>query len=120
MDDTRIWAFEESLWKADRDHYAASIDEGYVAVIPSPPYLIHGKDAADTLAATPRWAEVAFADTVVTRPEEGLIVIAYRVTASGGENDAAYEARCSSVYRRLGHEDWRVVQHQQSPVLVVG
>ena len=115
MDDARIWAFEESLWKADHEHYAESIDAEYVLVIPAPPYIAFGKGAVELLAQTPRWDEVVFSETQVGRPQEGLIVVAYRVMATRG--DEKYDARCSSTYRRIEHEVWTVVQHQQTPVL---
>ena len=115
MDDTRIWAFEESLWKADHAHYAESIDPEYVLVIPAPPYIAFGKAAVDVLAQTPRWDTVSFSETQVGRPQEGLITVAYRVDATRG--DERYDARCSSVYRRVEHEVWTVVQHQQTPVI---
>jgi ketosteroid isomerase-like protein len=53
----------------------------------------------------------------VRRPEEGLIVLAYKAEAKkeGGE---AYTAHCTSVLRRLAHDEWRVVQHQQTPPIV--
>ena len=48
--------------------------------------------------------------------QPALPAIAYLARAS---NDGAddYEAHCTSTYRRLGHEEWRVVQHQQTPPL---
>jgi hypothetical protein len=52
----------------------------------------------------------------VTRPQEGLICVAYKVEASSGDGPG-YTAYCTSVYRRLGHDDWKVVQHQQTPPL---
>ena len=115
MDDARIWAFEESLWKADHEHYAESIDPEYVLVVPAPPYIAFGKAAVEVLAQTPRWDSVEFSETQVGRPQEGLITVAYRVNATRG--DERYDARCSSVYRRIDHEIWTVVQHQQAPVL---
>ena len=53
------------------------------------------------------------------RPQEGLIVIGYTVDAEkdGGEK---YAAHCTSTYRRLEHEVWKVVQHQQTPPLKMG
>lgn len=115
MDDTRVWSFEDSLWRADRAHYAESLDEGYLAVVAAPPYILSGKGAADVLAKTPDWDEVNFSEQHVSRPQEGLIAIAYRVDAR--KEEEAYAARCSSVYRRVSHEHWTVVQHQQTPVL---
>jgi hypothetical protein len=34
-------------------------------------------------------------------------------------DDETYEAHCTSTYRRLSHEEWRVVQHQQTPRLAI-
>jgi len=118
MDDARIWEFEESLWKADAEQYRACIDEAYVLVVPMEPYIMDGKGAAELLAKTPRWDAVEFTQTHVSRPQEGLIVIGYHAHATRG--DEAYDAWCSSTYRRLAHEEWRVVQHQQTVQPVAG
>ncbi|WP_370175120.1 DUF4440 domain-containing protein [Sphingobium abikonense] len=116
MEDARIWQFEESLWTGDPAHYAQAIDDEALMVVPAPPYVLRGRDAADAMADTPRWDSVDFAERQVMRPQEGLIVIAYKATARRGEQDG-YEAHCTSTYRRLAHEEWRVVQHQQTPPL---
>ena len=114
MDDERIWSFEAELWKGGADVYRERIEEDCLMVLPQPPFVMRGRDAIEAVTRTPRWDEVALFDRSVSRPQEGLIVIAYRAVARrGGESYAAY---CSSTYRRLGHEQWRVVQHQQSPV----
>ena len=118
MDDDRVWAFEESLWTADEAHYRESIDEGYLLVVPQPPYVFGGEEAVRALANTPRWSEVRFSEQRVSRPQEGLIVVAYSVEAARGQE--RYVAHCTSTYRRLEHEVWKVVQHQQTPPLVVG
>ncbi len=117
MDDQRVWAFEESLWTADAAHYRASIDDECLMVLPKPPYVMSGGQAIDAVSATPRWTSVELSERQVARPQEGLIVVAYKAEAriDGGED---YEAHCTSTYRRLAHEEWRVVQHQQTPPLV--
>ncbi len=116
MEDQRVWAFEESLWTASAEHYQESIDENCLMVVPAPPYVLEGQQAIDAVKGTPRWSKVIFSEQKVSRPEEGLIVIAYKAEA---EKDGAspYTAHCTSVYRRLGHDDWKVVQHQQTPPL---
>ena len=43
-------------------------------------------------------------------------MIAYHAKAT--REAETYEAHCTSTYRRLEHEVWRVVQHQQTPPLV--
>ncbi|WP_419826378.1 DUF4440 domain-containing protein [Sphingomonas sp.] len=117
MDDKRVWAFEESLWIGDADHYRALIDEECVMVLPTPPYVLKSRDAIEAVADTPRWSEVTISQGQIMRPQEGLIVIAY--TAEARKEDSGYTAHCTSTYRRLAHDEWRVVQHQQTPPIAV-
>lgn len=118
MDDERIWAFEESLWLGDAEHYRQLIDDQCVMALPADPYVYGATAAIEAVANTPRWAEVTFDERQVMRPEEGLIVIAYRATAR--REDESYTAYCTTSIRRRAHEDWLVVQHSQLPPLVVG
>jgi hypothetical protein len=115
VDDDRIWNFEESLWTADAAHYEESVDDECLMVLPSPPFVFTGQQAIDAVKDTPRWEQVSLTERQVARPQEGLIVVAYKAEAhKGGE---AYTAYCTSTYRRLEHEVWTVVQHQQTPPL---
>lgn len=116
MDDDRVWAFEKSLWTGDAEQYHALIDEECAMVVPAPPYALQGEAAKKAVSDTPRWDEVEFADGKIVRPQEGLIVIAYRADAKRGDGEG-YTAWCTSTYRRLAHDEWRVVQHQQTPPL---
>lgn len=116
VDDERIWAFEESLWLGDADHYRALIDTQCVMVLPSEPHVLTAEAAIAAVAATPRWSAVRFSEQTVQRPEEGLIVIAYRAEVSR-EGTAGYSAWSTTTMRRRGHEDWVVVQHSQLPLL---
>lgn len=111
MDDDRIWRFEEKLWLGDAETYRALIDDECVMALPTAPYVFTADAAIAAVASTPRWSEVSFTERKVQRPEEGLIVIAYRVEAQ--RDDEAYTAYCTSSIRRRGHEDWLVVQHSQ-------
>ncbi|HEX8192422.1 MAG TPA: DUF4440 domain-containing protein [Allosphingosinicella sp.] len=112
MDDERIRQFETDLWVGGEEVYRRSIAPGCVMVLPEPPYVMSGEEAIEAVSRTPRWSEVELADLRVERPQEGLIVIAYGVTASRGAE--RFAANCTSTYLRIAHEDWRVVQHQQS------
>ena len=114
MDDERIWSFEESLWLGDAEHYRQLIDPECVMALPVEPYVFTADAAIEAVAHTPRWSAVEFTEHKVQRPEEGLIVIAYRAQASrdGGQGYAAW---CTTTMRRRGHEDWLVVQHSQLP-----
>lgn len=116
MDDDRVWSFEKSLWDGSPDHYRERVDDECLMVLPHPPFVLSGRQAIEAVANTPRWTKIAFSKGQIARPQEGLIVVAYHVDAS--RDDETYEAHCTSTYRRLSHEVWRVVQHQQTPPLV--
>jgi hypothetical protein len=118
MDDARVWGSEEGLWTGDAENYDRTIDDECLMVLPRPPHVATGRQAKEQVIDTPRWTRVAFSEQSVSRPQEGLIVIAYRARAER-EGANAYEAHCTTVYRRLEHDKWRVVQHQQSPVMVI-
>ncbi|UFN50553.1 DUF4440 domain-containing protein [Roseomonas sp. OT10] len=119
MEDERVWSFEESLWTGDAAHYRECIDPECLMVLPMPPYVMSGEQSVAAVSGTPRWARAALTERQVARPQEGLIVVAYKARA---ERDGVppYEAHCTSTYRRLAHEAWRVVQHQQTPPLKAG
>ncbi|QCB43929.1 DUF4440 domain-containing protein [Sphingomonas sp. PAMC26645] len=115
MDDQRVWEFEGSLWDASDEHYQDRIDEEIVMVLPRPPYVFQGQEAKDAVKATPDWDTVELSDRRVSRPQEGLIVVAYTARCASG--DEKYEALCTSTLRMRGNDDWLVVQHQQTPPL---
>lgn len=119
MEDQRIWAFEESLWTGDAEHYRACVDDCCVMVLPTEPFVLSGEEAIAAVIDTPRWSSVELTERKVMRPREGLIVIAYKADAAK-DGGPRYHAWCTSTYRRLAHEDWRVVQHQQTPPLALG
>lgn len=85
--------------------------------LPAPPFILTGQQAIDAVAATPRWSRIELSERQVARPQEGIIVIAYKARGER-EGVPSYEAHCTSTYRRLAHEEWRVIQHQQTPPLV--
>ena len=114
MEDSRIWEFEESLWTGDADHYRALIDDECVMVLPEHPFVLTGHDSIEAVAKTPRWSGVTFSERQVMRPQEGLISIAYKAEATRDEA-AGYTAYCTTTMRRLAHDEWRVIQHQQTP-----
>ena len=116
MDDARLWSFEESLWTGDAQRYRELIDPDCLMVVPAPPFVLAGEEAVTAVSDTPRWSKVALSNKRVSRPQEGLIVIAYKAEAE--EDGHTYVAHCTSTIRRLEHEVWRVVQHQQMPPLV--
>jgi hypothetical protein len=114
MDDDRVWAFEASLWKADPSHYHEAIDPEVRMALPTPPFLFSGQEAIEAVTATPRWSNVAFEDGTISRPQEGLIVVAYTAHAQRAGQDE-YVAHCTSTYRKDEAGEWQVIQHQQTP-----
>lgn len=112
MEDDRIWDFEKSLWTGGPERYRELVDDECLMVLPAPPFIMSGAQAIEAVSDTPRWQEVEFSNSQIARPQEGLIVIAYDARASRG--DETYHAYCTSTLRRLSHEEWRVVQHQQT------
>lgn len=116
MEDARVWSFEESLWTGGAERYREAVDGECLMVLPSEPYVFTGEQAIEAVSDTPRWSQVTLTERQVSRPQEGLIVIAYY--ASAEREGERYEAHCTSVYRRLAHEEWRVVQHQQTPPII--
>jgi hypothetical protein len=112
MEDHRVWVFEEGLWTGDAEHYGDTIDDECLMVLPAAPFVMTGRQAIEAVSGTPRWSNVALSERQIMRPQEGLIVVAYKAVAA--KDQSVYEAYCTSTYRRLSHEKWRVVQHQQT------
>ena len=118
MEDDRVWAFERGLWVGDADHYRELVDSECLMVVPKEPFVLQGEEAISAVASTPRWSDVEIRKGRIVRPQEGLIVIAYEVTAER-DGEPSYSAHCTSTYRRLAPDEWRVVQHHQTPSLQV-
>jgi trehalose-6-phosphate synthase len=117
MEDERIWQYEKELWTGGDQVYSERVSDDCVMALPAEPYVFAGEQATKAVQDTPKWDEVEFLDTQVSRPQESLIVIAYRVQAKRA--DKSYHAVCTSTLRRLAHEEWDVVQHQQTPLGVI-
>ena len=111
MEDARIWEMEEKLWHGGEEVYQALVDDEVVMALPAEPFIFSRQQAIDAVKNTPRWEEVRFSEQKVSRPQEGLIVIGYKVEATRG--DETYRCYASSTMRRRGHDDWTVVQHSQ-------
>ena len=112
MDDQRIWEFERSLWTGGAELFHELIDDECVMVVPAEPFVMTGDETADAVSQTPRWDDVQFDEQKVMRPQDGVIVIGYHARATRA--DQSYDAYCTTTLRRLAHEEWRVVQHQQT------
>jgi hypothetical protein len=117
MNDERVWDFEANLWTGDAQNYRQSIDDACLMVLPTGSYIFDGDAAINAVSQTPRWTHIEIIDRQIARPQDGLIVVAYSAKASRGDAET-YSAHCTSTYRRLEHDVWKVVQHQQTPPLI--
>ena len=90
MTDDRVWEFEESLWTGTAEHYQELVDAQCLMVLPEPPFVMAGDEAIAAVSDTPRWARVTTSQRQIKRPQEGLIVVGYKVEAFK-EQGKAYE-----------------------------
>ena len=118
MDDDRVREFERELWVGGPEVYEAKVARDCLMALPAEPFLFSGEQAVAAVKNTPRWDDVEFTDSRIERPAEGLIVFAYRAKAKRS-GATAYHALCSSTLQRLAHEEWVVIQHQQTPLGVL-
>ena len=115
MQDQEIRDFETSLWTGTAENYREKMDqENVVVAIPVQPFLLKGGAAIEAVEDTPRWSSVEMENVHISRPEHGLITLAYKAIAKRENDEEAYEAFCTSTYRRLDDEEWRVIQHSQT------
>lgn len=112
MDDDRIIEFERALWIGEEDIYRRCVSDDCLMVIPEHPFILRGEEAIAAVEGSPRWSHADLLDLEINRAQEGLIVIAYRADAE--RDGTKYEAYCTSTYLRIGEDDWRVIQHQQT------
>lgn len=118
MEDERVWEFERSLWTGDPEQYEALIDRECLMVLPEHPFVFTGEQAIAAVQDTPRWSDLTFSEQQIARPQTGLMVLAYKAEARGSEK--SYTAYCTTTIRRLEHDEWRVLQHQQTVPLAAG
>jgi hypothetical protein len=114
MQEPTIWKLEQDLWTGGAARFSAELDDGCLVALPPPVGILAGRPAiVESIAGAPRWTSVAMTEREMARPDDGLVVLAYRAEAHRG--DDVYRAYCSSSYHR-GARGWRLVQHQQTPI----
>ena len=108
-----IWQVERQLWLEGVEAYRAHMAESCIMVF-GPMGILQRAAILESREQAPRWTAVEMTEQQTAEPAPDCRVIAYRAEAR--RDDARpYLAYCSSTYvRRDG--DWRLVQHQQTPV----
>ena len=115
MDDARIWSCEEAL-DSGRRALPKPYSDTCLMVRSKRPFDFSIQPAIDEVQLTPRWDSVTLSQRLVSRLQEGLIVIACHASAEGGKE--SNEASCKTTYQRIAHEDSLFVQHRQTPPAV--
>jgi hypothetical protein len=114
MDEGQIWALEESLWTGGAERYHELVGDECVMVLPAKPFVMTGQQAIEAVSDTPRWSEVTFSGQQTVHPTDEVAVIAYHATAKR-DGGSAYDAYCTTTWHRSTGNEWRVMQHQQTP-----
>ena len=68
-------------------------------VLPELTYVLNDAQAIEAVQKTLRWPVVTFGEKQVARPQEGLILVAYKAEAH--LSDESYTAYCTTTMRRL-------------------
>ncbi|ACP25783.1 hypothetical protein NGR_c20200 [Sinorhizobium fredii NGR234] len=113
MDDREAWDRERRLWLEGAGVYQQLLDDECLMAF-APVGILSGAEIIRALDGAPRWLDVEMTEQRSARPNDSVLVLAYRADARR-DPDVSYAAYCTSTYARTG-EDWRLIQHQQTPI----
>jgi len=112
--DQDLLNLERQFWKGDADFYRRNLTDKAVMVFPEPAGVLTREKILETIASSPRWADVRIDDARVVELTRETALVTYKATArrEGDRND--YVALVSSVYvNRDGA--WTLAFHQHTP-----
>ena len=107
-----IWGIERDLAAGSGDVYERHLAAEAIVVVPGMTLDKAGTVAA--MDASPGWDEWSFGEETVRELGDDGVVLNYRFDGRRGET--AYAAVLTSVYRRDGDGEPRLVLHQQTPL----
>ena len=113
MDEREAWQRERRLWLEGAGAYQQLLDDECLMAF-APVGILGGVEIIRALDGMPRWLDVEMTEQRSARPNDSVLVLAYRADARR-DPDGPYAAYCTSTYARTG-EDWGLVQHQQTPI----
>ncbi|AWI57748.1 hypothetical protein AB395_00002095 [Sinorhizobium fredii CCBAU 45436] len=113
MDEREAWERERRLWLEGAGLYQQLLDSECLMAF-APVGILAGVEIIRALDGMPRWLDVEMTEQRSARPNDSVLVLAYRADARR-DPDVSYAAYCTSTYARTG-EDWRLLQHQQTPI----
>lgn len=108
-----LWELEERFWLGKEAHYGPHLHCDATMVFGAPVGILAGDAIIEAMNREPRWTAVKMDEQLVTRPADNIAILAYRAKATRG--DAEYRCYCSSTYYRE-RRNWRLIQHQQTPI----
>ena len=112
MTEDAFWTLERRLWLEGIEAYKAHLHEAAVFVFPQIGALTYA-DILSALENAPRWEHADFSRMQFSQPSDEVVCLAYRAVGTRAEGEP-YTCFCSSTYVKAG-EDWRIIQHQQTP-----
>lgn len=108
-----IWELERNFWLGGAEHFERTMADKCLMAFPDPVGILEGSHIVETLKGVPRWVSIEMTGTHVADLGH-TVTLAYRAEARR-EGEQPYRAVCSSTYVEAGG-NWRIVQHQQSPI----
>ncbi len=112
--ENELLAIENELWSGGAESYLRNLDEDCLVAFTEMAGVPTREEVAASVQGGPRWREVEIEVEGLLRPTPEVAVLAYRASATRGE-DERYRALVSSGYvRRDGV--WKLMFHQQTPL----
>jgi hypothetical protein len=108
-----LWHSERQLWLEGVDAFQAIVHPDCIMAFAAPIGVMKGKAIIESLEDAPRWADVEM--SLQTSSQIGNATILAYFAKARRAGASGYSAYCTSTYIREG-DDWRIVQHQQTPV----
>lgn len=106
---------EEQFWTGDADFYRSNLAADSLMVFPPPAGVLDRQATIDSIAAAPRWRDVAIEHPHIVELGSDAAAITYRARARREGAGEEYNALASSVYvKRNG--SWKLALHQQTPI----
>ena len=109
-----LWAFERRFWLEGSATYERHLATDARLVFPLPTGVLDRAAMLDALRDAPRWRAVRFVLPYVIALGADAALLVYAVEAVHDADPDAYEALCTSAYRRRAN-GWELVLHQQTP-----
>lgn len=113
--ESELWKVEEEFWRGDAAYYEKGLAPNAMMVFPAPAGVMDKVSSIEAIRSAPRWQSVEFRDARCLSAAGQTRILIYRALAKRTQDEASYEALCSSVYIQRQRE-WQLLLHQQTPL----